>query len=85
MAGVKISELDEATVLGDNDALPIVQGDTTKKVKKQTLVKLYSTLGQNTNGSVTQKAVTDAINGVDGSLNNKIIKTTDSPAKIGIK
>ena len=84
MAGVKISELDEATVLGDNDVLPIVQGDTTKKVKKQTLVKLYSTLGQNTNGSVTQKAVTDAINGVDGSLNNKAEKAT-SLAGYGIE
>lgn len=70
MAGVKISELGEATVLGDNDVLPIVQGDITKKVKKQTLVKLYNALGQNTDGSATQKAVTDAINEVDGSIGN---------------
>lgn len=84
MAGVKISELDEATILGNDDVLPIVQGDTTKKVKKQTLVKLYAALGQNTDGSVTQKAITDAINGVDGSLNNKAEKS-DTLAGYGIE
>lgn len=88
MDSIRISDLPQTDSVSDDSCFPVVQGNETKKVFTSTLkekfkepqasstvagiMKLFSSLGQDTDGAPTNKAVQDAISAISTELSKKI-------------
>ena len=76
--GVKISDLPQALNSQNEDILPVVQEDITKKMTKELLLEtVNNNIGPLTNLNTTEKSnLVGAINEIDGDLSNKVNKET---------
>ena len=86
MANIKVSELNEASLIDDNDLLMIVQNNENKKIKGSKIKVAYENNGEyylKLNNNIIVKEGTDGSTFVAGDSNNVVLRPNGHNSSVG--